>query len=111
MGTVLCYLPQRDPMQEWIIELVEDKLVVQKKKFSGGEYQCYILRKFLGYKPQIAILDETFNAMDEVTAGQLLDEVIATVPTIILVTHNPLLSKKMQRRVVLSQGRLHAAMD
>jgi ABC-type multidrug transport system fused ATPase/permease subunit len=76
------------------------------KKLSGGEKQRILLARCLSYQPQILILDETLSALDEASAQELLQLVLATVPTVILVTHRQSLVQIFKRIYRLEAGQL-----
>lgn len=69
----------------------------QGEKLSGGEKQRILLARCLSYQPQILILDETVSNLDEASAQALLQLVLDTVPTVILVTHRQSLLQKFKR--------------
>jgi ABC-type molybdenum transport system ATPase subunit/photorepair protein PhrA len=57
---------------------------LKKEVFSRGEYQRHLLQEALESKPQILILDETLNSVDELPVNQLLAGILATILTVIL---------------------------
>ena len=79
------------------------------KKLSGGEKQRILLTRYLSYQPEILILDETLSALDEASAQSLLRQVLATVPTVILVTHRQSLLQDFKHIYHLEAGRLNVA--
>ncbi len=76
------------------------------KKLSGGEKQRIFLARCLSYQPKVLILDETLSALDEASAQELLQLVLATVPTVILVTHRQSLVQYFKRIYRLEAGQL-----
>lgn len=105
-GKVLCYIPQIHLMQELIVEKHEYELALKKQAFSGGEYQRHLLQQALKSRPQIIILDETANSLDEPSAKRILEEILDTVPTVIMVSHSPVLLSNMKRLFELRDGQL-----
>jgi len=106
LGKVLSYIPQLHLMQELVAEAHEYGLKLKKKAFSGGEYQRYLLKEALKTKPQIIILDETVNSLDEPSAKQILSDILDQIPTVIMVSHSPVLLSKMKRIFELKDGHL-----
>ena len=79
------------------------------KKLSGGEKQRILLARSLSYEPELLIMDETLNALDPSNAKELLEYVLATVPTVILVTHQQSLAEHFEYIYRLKDGQLQAA--
>jgi ABC-type bacteriocin/lantibiotic exporter with double-glycine peptidase domain len=50
----------------------------------------------LSYQPEVLILDEALNALDESSAQELLQLILKAVPTVILVTHRQSLIQKFE---------------
>ena len=73
---------------------------------SSGERQRILIARCLSYKPEVLILDETFNALDVQSAQALLQQVLNAVPTVVLVTHHRSLAQRLQRVYELAQGTL-----
>jgi ABC-type bacteriocin/lantibiotic exporter with double-glycine peptidase domain len=97
LGKVLRYIPQIHLMQELAVEQHKYGINLKKQAFSGGEYQRHLLQEALESKPQILILDETLNSLDELSANQLLTDILATIPTVIMASHSHTLLNNMQR--------------
>lgn len=106
LGQVLCYIPQDHSAKELESHHHEFGIQLKKKTSSGGEHQRTLLYKALEKKPQIIILDETTNALDKKSIDQLLDKIIETVPTVIMVTHRQTTLTKMERFFELKHGTL-----
>ena len=79
------------------------------KKLSGGEKQRILLTRCLSYQPEVLILDETLNALDEASAQELLQLILKAVPTVILVTHRESLIQKFKHHYCLETKQLKAA--
>jgi ATP-binding cassette subfamily C protein CydC len=58
------------------------------------------------------VLDEPDEGLDQSEAEQLLDNVLTHCTrlqqTLIIITHAPILAQKMQRMMILSDGRMSA---
>ena len=78
------------------------------KKLSGGEKQRVLLTRSLSYRPQVLILDEALNALDEASAQELLQLILKTVPTVVLVTHRKSLIQKFKHIYCLETNQLKA---
>lgn len=106
LGEILCYIPQSHLHHEFESYTHEYGFQLKKHPFSGGEYQLYLLNKALEKKPQIIILDETINAMDKNSADRMIERVLKTVPTVILVSHQTSMLYNMKRVIELNDGHL-----
>ncbi|MEL6607238.1 MAG: ABC transporter ATP-binding protein [Bacteroidota bacterium] len=78
------------------------------KKLSSGEKQRVLLARCLSYKPDVLILDETLSALDEASAQSLLQFVLKSVPTVILVTHRESLVQDFKHIYRLEAGQLQS---
>jgi putative ABC transport system ATP-binding protein len=79
---------------------------------SGGERQRVAIARAIANRPALLLADEPTGNLDEDTAWQVLD-LLAEVReetgcTMIVVTHNPEVAHRADRRVRLSRGRLVA---
>lgn len=106
LGKVLAYIPQLQFMQELTLEEHTYGVNLKKQAFSGGEYQRHLLQKALQNNPQIIILDETVNALDEPAAKKVLTEILQKVPTVIMVSHSQTLLSNMKRIFELRDNKL-----
>ena len=79
---------------------------------SGGERQRVAIARAIANRPALLLADEPTGNLDEDTAWQVL-ELLSEVReetgcTMIVVTHNPEVARRADRRVRLSRGRLVA---
>ncbi|WP_339044059.1 ABC transporter ATP-binding protein/permease [Cardinium endosymbiont of Tipula unca] len=102
IGQIVCYLPQHFLGSQ--VKTLNSECI--KSFYSGGESQLNLLEEVLKHPPQIIILDETFNQMDEANALTMLDRIVLAVPTVVLVTHNRKLLDKMTTVLTLKNNRL-----
>lgn len=81
-------------VRKWmdIVGLEEDMLERYPDELSGGQQQRVGIARALAASPDILLMDEPFGAIDEITRGQLQDEIRnihdKTGITIVFVTHN-----------------------
>ena len=91
---------------------LEERAAHRPAALSGGERQRVAIARAIANRPALLLADEPTGNLDEDTAWQvlqLLSEVRAeTGCTMIVVTHNPEVARRADRRVRLSRGRLIA---
>lgn len=77
---------------------------------SGGQARRLSVTRALLKPARFLILDEPDEGLDQSEAAQLVDRVLAhcvrTQQTLIIITHAPALAQKMNRVMVLSEGRM-----
>ncbi|MHA7877711.1 MAG: ATP-binding cassette domain-containing protein [Bacteroidota bacterium] len=113
-GTIADNLkPNLSPNQTMPLTYLKDRLHYATgdggKRLSGGERQRVLLARCLSYQPEVLILDEALNALDEASAQELLQLILQTVPTVILVTHRKSLVQKLKQHYCLATKQLKAA--
>lgn len=106
LGKVLAYIPQLQFTQELAVEQHAYGANLKKQAFSGGEYQRHLLQRALQGNPQIIILDETVNALDEPAAKEVLTEILQKVPTVVMVSHSQAILSHMECIFELKAGKL-----
>jgi len=76
-------------------------------KLSGGQRQRIGIARAIYDDKEILILDEATNALDEEKAGEIIDKISSIKNiTIILVTHNPIIIKKLSKVLHFDKGNL-----
>ncbi len=81
---------------------------------SGGEQQRGAIARALANDPPIIVADEPTGNLDTATAGEvftLFENLVAQGKTLLVVTHDPVLSRRTQRMVHLLDGRIHHPTD
>jgi ABC-type glutathione transport system ATPase component len=80
------------------------------ERLSGGEQQRVAIAVALANEPAVLFADEPTGELDSVTAGEIFD-LLRTVNrdlgvTIVVVTHDPLVSEQVSRTIAIRDGRI-----
>jgi len=82
-------------------------------QLSGGEQQRTALARALAVGPELLFADEPTGNLDQATAAQVADLMLSLIAdsgaALVLVTHDPALAARLDRRVRVAGGRLHDA--
>ena len=98
--------------EEILVQLgLGDRLLHKPGELSGGEQQRVAVARALMMKPQAILADEPTGNLDSQT-GEEVHNLLVQINreqgiTIVVVTHNPALAVRMNRRVLLVDGKLH----
>ena len=94
----------------WLLEKVglsKEQSTRYPHEFSGGQRQRIGIARAIYDDNEILILDEATNALDEEKAGEIIDKISSIKNiTIILVTHNPIIIKKLSKVLHFDKGNL-----
>jgi lipoprotein-releasing system ATP-binding protein len=89
---------------------LKDRLTHKQGELSGGEQQRVAVVRALLLKPEVLLADEPTGDLDTQT-GNAIFELLCELnhelgTTMVLVTHNPELARRVPRRVTLVDGRV-----
>lgn len=77
---------------------------------SGGQRQRVAVARALVHTPRILIADEPTGSLDPVSAALVIDVLLAAArtggTTLVIVTHDPSVARRMDRAIGLRDGRL-----
>lgn len=93
---------------------LKDQLDKKPTQMSGGQMQRVAIARALVNNPDILLADEPTGALDSVTSVQIMDllQEIAKDRLVIMVTHNPDLSKQYSTRIIrLLDGEIQSDSD
>ncbi|MDZ5252143.1 ABC transporter ATP-binding protein [Clostridium sp. LIBA-8841] len=103
----------RNAVKKWmdIVGLDEELLGRYPDELSGGQQQRVGIARALSTSPDLLLMDEPFGAVDEITRGQLQEEIIRihkqTGITIIFVTHDISEAIKLGTKIlVMNDGKI-----
>lgn len=94
---------------------LSDRLHHRPAELSGGERQRVAIARALACKPSLVLMDEPTGNLDPKTAEAVLDLLIALNKdlgiSLVVVTHDPLIARRMDRTVRLEEGVLESQLD
>jgi len=104
----------RAAARDWLGRVgLSQRLTHYPHQLSGGEQQRVALARALAVEPALLFADEPTGNLDQATAAQVADlmfDLLAeTRAALVLVTHDPLLAARADRRCVMTGGRLAPA--
>ncbi|WP_137818846.1 ABC transporter ATP-binding protein [Pseudomonas sp. 2FG] len=80
------------------------------EQLSCGQQQRVALGRALAARPPLLLADEPTGSLDEATSDEVLElllQLLADSPTsLLMVTHNPRMAARLERRLTLQGGRL-----
>ncbi len=89
---------------------LKDKLDMPVNQLSGGEQQRVALARALVQSPKIILADEPTGNLDETSGEKVIELMLALNKkyhtTLVIVTHNLSLAKKMDRCLGLTHGKI-----
>ena len=102
-------------MRERALELLaslglKDHANKRPNQLSGGQRQRVAIARALSNRPEIIVADEPTGALDTASTEQvfgILREIADQGRTVVVVTHDPALAARADRRVHIVDGRIH----
>jgi putative ABC transport system ATP-binding protein len=96
--------------------LAEVGLAEQAEKFpddlSGGQRQRVAVVRAIGHHPRVLLADEPTGSLDRTSAAALVGLLLgfrrSIGATLVIVTHDPEVARRMDREVILEDGRIGA---
>lgn len=89
---------------------LQSQLHKYPEALSGGQQQRVAIGRALAARPRLMLADEPTGNLDEATAEEVLDQMLALVAdtgaALLMVTHSPAIAARMDRRLHLSGGHL-----
>jgi lipoprotein-releasing system ATP-binding protein len=89
---------------------LENRMTHRPSELSGGEQQRVAIARALANKPRLLLADEPTGNLDPRTAAGVFEALIAIVRSeglaVLVATHNLTLAAKMDRALILDEGRL-----
>jgi lipoprotein-releasing system ATP-binding protein len=100
------------PMRERALELLDslglrDHACKRPNQLSGGQRQRVAIARALANRPEIIVADEPTGALDTASTGQvfeILRDIADSGRTVIVVTHDPALAARADRRLHIIDG-------
>lgn len=91
---------------------LDGKLSSYPSHLSGGQQQRVAIARALISKPAIILADEPTGNLDSVTGEKVIDLLKMTSEkfrqTIVMITHNPDIARKADRRIRIEDGKICA---
>jgi len=87
---------------------LSDQMRKYPEALSGGQQQRVAIARAIAARPRVLLADEPTGNLDEGTASDVMDQLLALVAdtgaALLLVTHSPAIAARMDRRLHLSRG-------
>lgn len=91
---------------------LDGKLQNYPSHLSGGQQQRVAIARALASKPAIILADEPTGNLDSRTSSKVIDLLKMTSETfkqtIVMITHNPDIAQKADKRIRIEDGKIHA---
>jgi putative ABC transport system ATP-binding protein len=101
---------QRDRAVEVLTMVgLQDRLNHQSNQLSGGQQQRVAIARALANRPALLLADEPTGNLDSQSGNEILiifEELHRQGQTIVMITHDPLIAKRANRRITLLDGRV-----
>jgi len=88
---------------------LKDRLYHYSNQLSGGQQQRVAIARALANRPALLLADEPTGNLDTQSGNDILtvfEELHQQGQTIIIITHDPLIAQRAERRITLSDGKI-----
>jgi len=101
---------QQDRAQELLTRVgLSDRMHHQSNQLSGGQQQRVAIARALANQPALLLADEPTGNLDSQSGNEILtifEELHQQGQTIVMITHDPLIAQRANRRITLLDGRV-----
>ena len=103
---------QRNRAEELLgqVGISEDRVNHRPGKLSGGQQQRVVVARALANDPALILADEPTGNLDQQSGKQIIDLLLKLVETqgrtVVVVTHDPAISRKAHLRVHMADGKV-----
>jgi lipoprotein-releasing system ATP-binding protein len=83
-------------------------------QLSGGQRQRVAIARALSNRPEIIVADEPTGALDTASTEQvfaILRDIADNGQTVVVVTHDPALAARADRRIHIVDGKIHETIE
>jgi ATP-binding cassette subfamily B protein/ATP-binding cassette subfamily C protein LapB len=87
-----------------------DQVVKAPGNLSGGQRQMLALARAVAAMPNVMLLDEPTTGIDQATESRIVERLMAFAAnrTLVIATHSHVLLRRMDRIIVINDGRIIA---
>jgi lipoprotein-releasing system ATP-binding protein len=93
---------------------LKDHASKRPNQLSGGQRQRVAIARALSNRPEIIVADEPTGALDTASTEQvfsILREIADSGRTVVVVTHDPALAARADRRIHIVDGKVHGMFE
>jgi putative ABC transport system ATP-binding protein len=86
---------------------LQDRLTHHSNQLSGGQQQRVAIARALANRPALLLADEPTGNLDSQSGNEILsifEELHRQGQTIVIITHDPLIAQRANRRITLLDG-------
>jgi len=102
-------IQQQDRAREVLTMVgLQDRLTHHSNQLSGGQQQRVAIARALANRPALLLADEPTGNLDSQSGNEILsifEELHRQGQTIVIITHDPLIAQRADRRITLLDGR------
>ena len=103
---------QQDRARELLTRVgLQERLLHYSNQLSGGQQQRVAIARALANSPSLLLADEPTGNLDSQSGKDILElfeHLHRQGQTIVMITHDPLIAQRAERRITLSDGRIVA---